>query len=71
MRIVQGGYDFPQYHAQNKPTVGIAGAVFGIAGEMRRLPAHFDDPVSAIRLQHLVEDPFQNGTIFALAKFCT
>ena len=46
MRIVQGGYDFLQYHAQNKPTVGITGAVFGIAGKMRRLPAYFDNPVS-------------------------
>ena len=24
--------------------VGVAGAVFGIAGEMRRLPAYFDNP---------------------------
>ena len=24
--------------------VGVTGAVFGIAGEMRRLPAYFDNP---------------------------
>ena len=26
-------------------TFGVAGAVFRIAGEMRRLPAYFDNPV--------------------------
>ena len=27
--------------------VRVAGAVFGIAGEMRRLPAYFDNPVKS------------------------
>ena len=40
--------------------VGVAGAVFGIAGEMRRLPAYFDNPgvsVGSFPEQWLVFEP--------------
>ena len=33
---------------RTKLAVRVAGAEFGIAGQMRRLPAYFDNPVSNV-----------------------
>ena len=48
--------------------VRVAGAVFGIAGEMRRLPAYFDNPASGYlqRIQWIVRDA---QTVIAFGYF--